>query len=97
MERDTDWNLVMWRSNPVETQAMGLDLIVLPVFFLGVLLAIAGTVFWIWMLVDCALHEPSEGNDKLVWIVIILFTHILGALIYFFARRPRRLRTGGNG
>ncbi|HNQ89000.1 MAG TPA: PLD nuclease N-terminal domain-containing protein [Verrucomicrobiota bacterium] len=76
---------------------MGLDLIVLPIFFLGVLLAIAGTVFWIWMLVDCALHEPSEGNDKLVWIVIILFTHILGALIYFFARRPRRLRTGGNG
>jgi len=65
----------------------------LPVLFLG-LLAILATVFWIWMLVDCALHEPSEGNDKLVWVVIILFTHALGAIIYFLVRRPKRPREG---
>jgi hypothetical protein len=47
--------------------------------------------FWIWMIIDCATKEPSEGNDKLVWIVIIVFTHIIGALIYYFVRRPRRI------
>jgi len=47
--------------------------------------------FWIWMIVDCATHEPSTGNDKVVWIIIIVFTHFIGALIYYFARRrPRR-------
>jgi nitrate reductase gamma subunit len=51
---------------------------------------IAIFAFWIWMIVDCATKEPSEGNDKLVWIVIILFAQIIGALIYYFVRRPQR-------
>ena len=55
---------------------------------LGVL-ALAGFIFWIWMLVDCATKEP-EGNDKLVWILIIILTHVIGALIYFLVSRPKR-------
>jgi hypothetical protein len=51
--------------------------------------------FWIWMIVDCATKEPSEGNDKLVWIVIIVFAQIIGALIYYFVRRPQRLAKFG--
>lgn len=54
------------------------------------LVGLLGSVFWIWMIVDCAMKEPSEGNDKLVWIIIIVFTHFIGAVIYFFARRPQR-------
>lgn len=54
-----------------------------------------GTIFWIWMLIDCATRESSEGNDKIIWILIILFTHFIGALIYFFARRPNRIAQQG--
>lgn len=54
-------------------------------------ISLLGTIFWIWMIVDCATKESSEGNDKVIWILIILFTHIIGALIYFFARRPTRI------
>lgn len=57
--------------------------------------AIAALIFWIWMLVDCATKEPSEGNDKIVWILIILLTNLLGAIIYFVARRPKRLYESG--
>jgi hypothetical protein len=60
------------------------------------LLALALTVFWIWMIVDCATKEPSQGNDKIVWIVIIIFTHWIGALIYFLVRRPQRKRDLGS-
>jgi hypothetical protein len=56
---------------------------------------IGGTVLWIWMLIDCAVNEPSEGSDKIVWILVILFTHLLGALIYLLARRPERKRLYG--
>jgi len=49
-----------------------------------------GTIFWIWALIDCATKEPSEGNDKVIWILIILFTHFLGALLYILIRRPKR-------
>ncbi len=59
--------------------------------FLGFFaLILAGTAFWIWMIVDCAQNEPSTGNDKIVWLLILIFTHWLGALIYFFVRRPER-------
>jgi hypothetical protein len=43
------------------------------------------------MLVDCATRESSQGNDKIVWAIIILLTHWLGAAVYFFVRRPRRM------
>ncbi|WP_135611294.1 PLDc N-terminal domain-containing protein [Methanococcoides sp. AM1] len=54
-------------------------------------LAIASTIFWLWMLIDCVMNEPSQGNDKLIWVIIIVFTQLLGAVIYFFFRRPKRI------
>lgn len=53
------------------------------------------TAFWAWMLVDCAMKETSQGNDKLTWVLVILFTHWIGAVIYFFVRRPQRIREVG--
>ena len=53
-------------------------------------LGVLGTIFWVWMLVDCATKEPEEGNSKVVWTIIIVFTHLVGAAIYFFVRRPQR-------
>lgn len=58
-------------------------------------LGLAALVFWIWMLIDCATNEPSEGNDKIIWIIIIVFTNWIGALIYFLVRRPERIRQYG--
>ena len=64
--------------------------------FLGVgLMGVVGTVLWIWMLIDCATKEPSAGNDKIVWILVIALTHWIGALIYFLVRRPERKRLFG--
>ena len=56
--------------------------------FLG--LGVLGTAFWIWMLVECATKEPNEGNSQVVWIIIIVFTNLIGAALYFFVRRPQR-------
>jgi len=53
--------------------------------------AIAGTVFWVVMIIECATREPSGGNEKLIWILIIIFTHWIGALVYYFVRRPQRI------
>ncbi len=66
-------------------------LLVVPICLIGIL----GTVFWIWMLIDCATKESSQGNEKIVWIVVIAVTHILGAAIYFLVRRPTRMRELG--
>lgn len=66
-------------------------LLIVPFFLIGIL----GTVFWIWMLIDCATKESSQGNDKVVWIIVIALTHFIGAAIYFLVRRPTRMRELG--
>src|SRR5260370_42576063 len=43
------------------------------------------TLFWIWMLVDCVFSKKKGGGIKVVWFIFILLTHIVGAVIYFFA------------
>ena len=53
-------------------------------------LGLLGTAFWVWMLADCALNEPVMGNDRLVWVLIILFAHVVGATLYLLVRRPQR-------
>ena len=65
-----------------------LPIVVFPLFLLA-------CIFWIWMLVDCATKEPSECNEKIVWILVIVFTHWIGALIYLLVRRPERIRLHG--
>lgn len=49
-------------------------------------------VFWIWMLVDCLKNEDSKENDIILWVLVIILTNWIGALIYFFVRRPERKR-----
>lgn len=59
------------------------------------LLGLASCVFWIWMLIDCISNESSSGNDKIVWLLVIVFTHFIGALLYFVLRRPQRMKELG--
>ncbi len=45
-------------------------------------------VLWVWMLIDC-IKRPDDkfeygGNyAKLIWILVLIFTGFIGALIYF--------------
>lgn len=55
------------------------------------------SIFWVWMLVDCAMHESEKGNQRVIWVLVILFTHLLGALLYAFVRRPKRLEEAEAG
>lgn len=58
-------------------------------------MGLAMLVLWVWMLIDCLTKEPSEGNDKLIWALVILFANGIGALIYYLVRRPARIEKFG--
>jgi hypothetical protein len=62
-----------------------------PVEWFIILVALLGSVVWIWALVDCLLHEPAQANTKLIWIIVIVFTHLVGAILYLLLRRSRRM------
>lgn len=44
------------------------------------------SAFWIWMIIDCA---QRSFDDKIAWILIIVFLGILGAALYFFIKRKQ--------
>ena len=46
-------------------------------------------VFWLWMLID-AIQKPSlSGNERLIWILVIVFLPCIGSLIYFFVAKSK--------
>jgi len=64
-----------------------MELIFIPIWlsiFVGLM------VLWIWTLIDCIKNESTEGNERIVWVVVIAVTHWIGALIYLIVRRPQR-------
>ncbi len=50
---------------------------------------IIASIFWIWMLIDCLMNPRINGTEKIVWVLVILFLHILGAIIYFAVGRQK--------
>jgi hypothetical protein len=60
-----------------------LILCLLPLGFLSL-------AFWIWMLIDAAQNRGLDQNERIIWVIVVALLHLIGALIYFFAGRPKR-------
>jgi len=46
-------------------------------------------IFWILMLVNAITNSRLSGTEKIVWVLVIIFLHFLGALIYFLVGRKK--------
>ena len=62
--------------------ALGILGIILVLLIIGLVIFLF--IFWILMIVDAATRKFKSDTDKVVWILIIVFLHIIGALIYYF-------------
>jgi len=53
-------------------------------------------VFWLWMLVDCLKRDFKRDIDKVVWMIVLIFLHLLGAVVYYFVVKVSRknIQTG---
>jgi len=56
----------------------GLGIVILAL--IGIIV-ISISIFWVWMIIDCV---KRKFKDKVVWIIVLIFTHILGASLYYF-------------
>jgi hypothetical protein len=59
------------------------------VWLVLVALGLAATVFWIWMIFHAITNKGISDIEKIIWVLVIFFTHFVGALIYFFVGRPK--------
>ena len=65
----------------------GWSLSLMSVGLFGVLFWAVSAIFWIWMLIDCVTNDFRKDTDKIVWVLVIIFLHVLGALIYYLVIR----------
>jgi len=63
-----------------------------PFFAFFGLFTLAGFILWIWALIDCV-RVPDDSmfqsGNKLVWVLIIVFAHFIGAILYLLIGRPK--------
>jgi len=72
--------------------AGGLMFLLVMAFYLFIcVFFVVAMVFWIWMIVDVLTNEPS-GDDKIVWVLVVILTHWIGATIYYFVRKRKRVK-----
>ena len=45
---------------------IGFGVIEILAFLFLLPVCLLGTIFWVWMLVDCATKESNQGSDKIV-------------------------------
>ena len=44
-------------------------------------------IFWLWMLIDAIQNPRLVGNQRIVWVLVIIFLPCLGALLYLVLGR----------
>ena len=67
------------------------DLLILLVF---VVLAILPTIFWIAEIVDVLRRDFYEPNNKVVWVLVVILLHFVGAAIYYFVGKSQGVLPG---
>jgi hypothetical protein len=65
---------------------------------IATILSIALLVLWVWMLIDAIQRQESEypGQNKTLWIIMLVVFGYLAAIIYYFAVYKKRKRGSGS-
>jgi hypothetical protein len=62
-----------------------------PLIAIFLIVGIAAFVFWVWTIVD-VVRVPDDSmfkaGNKLVWVLVVVITGVLGAIIYLVVGRP---------
>ena len=64
-------------------------------WLLVLVFSIAAFGVWIWALVDAIQNPALDSTMRIVWVLVILFTSVIGALIYLTLGRSATQRWTG--
>ena len=63
-----------------------------PAQMIILVLAFLGIIATIFALIDI-LKSKFNGNDKIIWIVVVLLFGLLGAILYFTIGRKQKIKS----
>jgi len=55
-----------------------------------ILLAFGGIILTIMALIDI-LKSEFEGNNKIVWVLVVLFFNLIGSILYFTIGKDQKI------
>lgn len=87
LKTETFSNLLILKKNNIMVQLgmIGIwQLLLIVIFFMTLLLMILA-------LIDI-LKSEFTGNNKIIWVILVLFTGFFGALLYFFIGRKQKIK-----
>jgi peptidoglycan biosynthesis protein MviN/MurJ (putative lipid II flippase) len=67
------------------------------VMLLWAVLAVAAVGIWLWALIDAIQNPALDSTMRIIWVLVILFTQIIGAIIYLAIGRSMGRRAPGPG
>lgn len=53
-------------------------------------ISVVAVIFWILMIVDCVQKKFKNDTERIVWLLVIIFAGIVGALIYYFIVKSKK-------
>ncbi len=66
------------------------------VWIFCILLGLAFFAFWLWALIEIITKETDNQNMRLIWILVVIFAHGIGGILYLTIRRPQRIKELGS-
>lgn len=49
-------------------------------------------ILWIWALIDIIRSEFADSTNKVIWVLVIIFLPVIGALLYLLIGRGQKLK-----
>lgn len=72
-------------NNYLQAHMTNGSLLIAPVFFVA---GIFFFLFWLWMLIDAIKYQKE---DKLMWVALVVYLNVIGAIIYYFIAKNKRV------
>lgn len=61
-------------------------------FLFWQLLGLTYFAFWVYALYDCVRNDFRDPNQKLIWVILILFAPVIGTFLYLSMNRKTKGR-----
>ena len=55
-----------------------------------IILVLIFIIFWVWALIDILKSDFEDNIIKLIWLLVVFFLSILGAILYYFIGQKQK-------
>ena len=60
---------------------------------LEILILLIPAVIWLWAIIDLLRSDFTNGINKIVWAIVIIFIPFLGAILYLILGRSQKIKS----